>query len=75
MRCLNGSGLNPKSKLTTKHVTKANIKEFFGKIAKFKTTNTHLHVDTKKKLLDLWHVHYYEQQIYVMGNKRVHSGS
>ncbi len=50
MKCLNGSSLNPKSELTTKHVTKTNIEKVFGK---FKTTNTHLHVDTKKKLSHL----------------------
>jgi hypothetical protein len=50
---LNGSNLNPKSKLITKHVTEANIEEIFCKVAKFKTTNTHLHVDIKKELLHL----------------------
>jgi hypothetical protein len=53
VKCLNGSTLNPKSKFTIKHVTEANIEEVFGKVAKCKTTNIHLHVDTKKKLFHL----------------------
>jgi hypothetical protein len=50
---LNGSGLDPKSELIIEHVTQADTEEVFGKVAKFKTTNTHLHVDTKKELLHL----------------------
>jgi hypothetical protein len=50
---VNGLGLNPKSKFTIEYVPQADIEEVFGKVAKFKTTNTHLHVDTKKKLLHL----------------------
>jgi len=50
---LNGLGLDPKSELIIEHVTQADIEEVFGKVAKFKTTNIHLHVDTKKKLLHL----------------------
>ncbi len=46
--------MNPKSDLTPKDVCETNIEEVFGKLAKFKTTNTQLHVDTKKDLLELY---------------------
>jgi hypothetical protein len=50
---LNGTCLNPKFDLTLKEVCEADIEEVFGKMAKFKTTNIQLHVNTKKKLLEL----------------------
>jgi hypothetical protein len=50
---LNGSSLDLKSELITKHAIQADIEVVFGKVAKFKTTNTHLHLDTKKKLFHL----------------------
>jgi hypothetical protein len=49
----NGIGLNPKFDLTPKEVCEADIEEDFGKVAKFKTMNMHLHVDIKKELLEL----------------------
>jgi hypothetical protein len=46
--------LEPKSKFITKHINyEANIEKVFGKVVKFKTTNTHLHADIKKELLHL----------------------
>ncbi len=54
---LNGIGLNPKCDIkcdiTSKEHFEANIEKVFGKVAKFKTTNTRLHVDTNKDLLHL----------------------
>jgi hypothetical protein len=45
--------LNPKCDIIVKKVSEANIKEVFGKVAKFKTTNIQLHVNIKKDLLHL----------------------
>jgi hypothetical protein len=39
--------------LTPKEVCETNIEEVFGKVAKFKTTNTQLCTETKKELLEL----------------------
>ncbi len=51
IRGLNGTRLNSKTKLTVEHVYKAYVEKVFGKVSKYKTTNTKLHQDTKKNLL------------------------
>jgi hypothetical protein len=45
---LNGTRLNPKIEFTIEHICKIDIEEVFGKVSKYKTTNTKLHQDTKK---------------------------
>lgn len=50
IRGLNGTRFNPKTKLTVGHICEADIEEVFGKVSKYKTTNTKLHQDTKKNL-------------------------
>jgi hypothetical protein len=50
IRGLNGIGLNPKTELTIEHICEVDIEEVFGKVSKYKTTNTKLHQDTKKDL-------------------------
>jgi hypothetical protein len=50
---LNGTRLNPKSKLILEHVLEADIKDIFGKVSKLKTTNTKPHEVVKRNLLQL----------------------
>ncbi len=66
MQKINGTRLNPKCDIIAKEVFEVDIKEVFCKVAKFKTINIWLHVNTKKDLLHLcsqilWHVECYKQ--------------
>jgi hypothetical protein len=45
--------MNPKCDITTKHVSERDIEEVFDRGPKFKITNTQLHANTRKKLLNL----------------------
>jgi hypothetical protein len=45
--------MNPKCDITAKHVNERDIKEVFDRVSKFKITNTQLHANTRKKLLNL----------------------
>jgi DNA-binding Lrp family transcriptional regulator len=40
--------------LISKHVYEVDLEEVFGKVAKFKTTNSKLHPKTKKELISLY---------------------
>jgi DNA-binding Lrp family transcriptional regulator len=51
---LNGSGWNPTTDLTSKHVYEVDLEEVFGKVAKFQTTNSKLHPKARKKLISLY---------------------
>ncbi len=51
---LNGSGQNPATDLTSKHVCEVDLEEVFKKVTKFKTTNSKLHPKAKKKLISLY---------------------
>jgi hypothetical protein len=54
VRKLNGSGMNPRLDLTSEHVYEADLEEVFKKVTKFKTTNNKLHLEMKKKLINLY---------------------
>lgn len=52
VRKFNNQGLNPRSSIPTSIMFNANIAEDFGlPFDNFKTTNMHLHHDTKKELI------------------------
>jgi hypothetical protein len=54
-RSLSNKGLDPKnSKEVDPYATLVAIEEIFGKGGKFRTTNTQLHPDTWKELIDLY---------------------
>jgi hypothetical protein len=50
----NGNRMNPRLDLALEHVCEANLEEVFEKVAKFRTTNNKLHLETKKKLFSLY---------------------
>ncbi len=55
VRELPNMGLNPKLGMTNEHVTNSDIEKVFGpNCFCFKTTNLHLHVDNKRKLVKLY---------------------
>jgi uncharacterized FlaG/YvyC family protein len=54
VRKLNDSGVNPRSDLTSKYVYEADLQEVFKKVTKFRTTNNKLHLEMKKKLINLY---------------------
>ncbi len=51
---LHGKRLNPKFDLTLEQVIKSNVDEVFGKVSKFKTINSNLHVKTWRKIIELY---------------------
>lgn len=54
VRGLSGEGLNPKEKADVACVTAEDIEEVWGKVSSFKTTNTKLHPDTRRELIELY---------------------
>ncbi len=54
VRKLHGKGLNLRFDLSLEQVIKTDVEEVFGKVSKFKTINSNLHVETWKKIIDLY---------------------
>ncbi len=54
VRKLHGKGLNPRFDLTLEQIIKVDVEKVFGKVSKFKTTNSNLHPKTQKELIDLY---------------------
>jgi hypothetical protein len=46
--------MKPRLDLTSKHVYEAYLKEVFKKVTKFKTTNNKLHLEIRKKHINLY---------------------
>ena len=54
VRGLGNSGMNPKSAADTAGVSADDLEEVWGKVSSYRTTNTRLHPETRRELINLY---------------------